>query len=93
MYMGTSLIKKTPLLGPYSRTILRVLWRSYGAGGGLFLMIEVHLCQPSIQPVQNPCTSHLSTPYEIVDLYRTSPDFGERQKNSRTCTRQIYMGK
>ena len=27
-YRGTSLIRNTPLLGPYSRTIPRVLWRS-----------------------------------------------------------------
>ena len=40
-YRGTSLIRNTPLLGPYSRTIPRVLWRSQG--GGLFLMSEVPL--------------------------------------------------
>jgi len=34
--MGTSLIRNTPLLGPYSRTIPRVLWWSLG-GGGSFL--------------------------------------------------------
>ena len=28
VYRGASLIRKTPLLGPYSRTILRVLWWS-----------------------------------------------------------------
>ena len=28
MYRGTSLIRNTPLLGPYSRTIPRVLWWS-----------------------------------------------------------------
>ena len=40
VYRGTSLIGNTPLLGPYSRTIPRVL----GArGGGLFLMSEVPL--------------------------------------------------
>jgi len=27
-YRGTSLIRNTPLLGPYSRTIPRVLWWS-----------------------------------------------------------------
>ena len=38
-YRGTSLIRNTPLLGPYSRT--RVLW--WSKGGGLFLMSEVPL--------------------------------------------------
>ena len=40
-YRGTSLMSNTPLLGPYSRTIPRVLWRR--KGGGLFLMSEVPL--------------------------------------------------
>ena len=40
-YRGTSLIRNTPLLGPYSRTMPRALWRS--KGGGLFLMSEVTL--------------------------------------------------
>jgi len=30
LYRGTSLIRKTPLLGPYRRTIPRVLWWSWG---------------------------------------------------------------
>ena len=30
--MGTSLIRNTPLLGPYRRTIHRVLWWSWGGG-------------------------------------------------------------
>jgi len=29
-YRGTSLIRNTPLLGPYSRTIPRVLWWCQG---------------------------------------------------------------
>ena len=33
--MGTLLIRNTPLLGPYNRTIPRVLWRSYGGGGAV----------------------------------------------------------
>ena len=36
-----SLMRNTPLLGPYSRTVLRVLWWSWR--GGLFLMSEVPL--------------------------------------------------
>ena len=40
-YRGTSIIKNTPLLGPYSGTIPRVLWQSLG--GGLSLMSEVPL--------------------------------------------------
>ena len=40
-YRGTSPVRNTPLLGPYSKTIPRVLWWSYG--GGLFLMGEVPL--------------------------------------------------
>ena len=38
---GTSLIRNTPLLGPCSRTIPRVL--CWSQGGGLFLMSEVLL--------------------------------------------------
>ena len=41
VYRGTSLIRNTPLLGPYSRTIPVVIWWSWG--GGLFLMSEVPL--------------------------------------------------
>ena len=41
VYRGTSLIRITPLIGPYSRTIPRVLW--WSQGGGLFLMSEVPL--------------------------------------------------
>ena len=40
-YRGTSLIRNTPLLRPYSRNMPRALWRPYG--GGLFLMSEVLL--------------------------------------------------
>ena len=40
-YRGASLIRNPPLLGPYSRTIPRVLW--WSQGGGLFLMSEVPL--------------------------------------------------
>ena len=32
-YRGTSLISDTPLLGPYRRTLPRVLWWSFGGGG------------------------------------------------------------
>ena len=40
-YRGTSVIRNTPLLGPYRRTIPSViLWSK---GGGLFLMSEVLL--------------------------------------------------
>jgi len=40
-YRGTSLIKNNPLLGPYSRTMNRALWWSWGKG--LFFMSEVFL--------------------------------------------------
>ena len=40
-YRGTSLIRNSAPLGPYSRTIPRVLW--WSQGGGLFLMSEVSL--------------------------------------------------
>ena len=40
LYRGTSLIKITPLQGPYSRTIPGFIW---WFGGGLFLMGEVPL--------------------------------------------------
>jgi len=49
-YRGTSLIRNTPLLGPYSRTIPKVIWWSWG--GGLFLMSEVPLYQPRAFPVR-----------------------------------------
>ena len=41
-YRGTSLMKNMPFLGPYSKTLSRVLW--WSQGGGLFLMSEVPLC-------------------------------------------------
>ena len=37
----TSLIRNTPLIGTYSRTIPRVLW--WSLGGDLFIMSEVPL--------------------------------------------------
>ena len=40
-YRGTSLIRNTPFLGPYRRTIPGVL--RWSKGGGLFLMSEVLL--------------------------------------------------
>ena len=40
-YRGTSLIRNSAPLGPYSRTMPRALW--WSEGGGLFLMIEVPL--------------------------------------------------
>ena len=41
VYRGTSLIRNTPLLGPYSRNMPRALWKPWE--GGLFLMSEVHV--------------------------------------------------
>ena len=41
VYRGTSFISDSPLLGPYSRTLPRVLW--WSKGRGLFLMSEVPL--------------------------------------------------
>ena len=38
LYRGTLLIRHTPLLGPYRRTIPRALWWSWG--GGQFLVSE-----------------------------------------------------
>ena len=38
---GTSLIRNSPLVGPYSRTMSRALW--WPKGGGVFLMSEVPL--------------------------------------------------
>ena len=40
-YGGTSLIRNSPPLGPYSRTKSRALW--WSKGGALFLMSEVPL--------------------------------------------------
>ena len=39
IYMGTSLIRNNPLLGPYSRTMRRAI--SWSEGVGRFLMGEV----------------------------------------------------
>ena len=41
LYSGTSLIKNTPLLGPYSGTVPRVI--RWSERGELFLMSEVPL--------------------------------------------------
>ena len=41
LYRGTSLIRNSAPLGPYSRTMPGALWWSYG--GGLFLMSEAPL--------------------------------------------------
>ena len=41
IYRGTSLIRKRLTLGPYSRTMARVLWWPWE--GGLFLMSQVPL--------------------------------------------------
>ena len=41
VYRGTSLMRNTPLLGTYSRSIPSVIYLS--RGGGLFLMREVPL--------------------------------------------------
>ena len=41
LYRGTSLTRKRAPLGPYSRTMPRALWRSWG--GWLFVMSEVPL--------------------------------------------------
>ena len=46
-YRGTSLIRNSAPLGPYSRTMPRALWWSYG--GGRFLMSEVPLYRASAQ--------------------------------------------
>ena len=41
LYRGTSLIRNSLLLGPYSRTVPRALWGSWG--GGLCLISEALL--------------------------------------------------
>ena len=41
MCRGTSLIRNSPLVGPYSRTMSRALWWPWG--GGVFLISEVLL--------------------------------------------------
>jgi len=41
IYRGTSLIRNSLSLGPYSRTVPRALW--WSEGGGRFLMSEVPL--------------------------------------------------
>jgi hypothetical protein len=47
-YRGTSLMRGTPLIGPYRRTIPRVLW--WSQGGGLFLMSELPLYRRPLVP-------------------------------------------
>ena len=56
---STSLVRNTPLLGPYSRTTIP---RSYGGPGGgrLFLMSEVPLYQ------RNPVERNLASQYRRV---------------------------
>ena len=44
IHRGTSLIRNCPPIGPYSRTMPRALWRSWG--GAQFLMSEVPLYRP-----------------------------------------------
>ena len=56
MYRGTSLIRNTPLLGLYNRTIPTVLW--WFLKGDLFLVSEVTLFGPST--VLNPDTGQAS---------------------------------
>ena len=51
-YRGTSLIRNSVPLGPYSRKLPRAFWRP--SGGELFLLSEVHLSSPSIQPQKVP---------------------------------------
>jgi len=41
-YRGTSLIRKSAPLGPYSRSIPRALWWSWGGGGGLLSEVPLH---------------------------------------------------
>ena len=50
VYRGTSLIRKHPFLGPYSRAMPRALW--WSEGGGCFLMSEVPLYLPPGGPVE-----------------------------------------
>ena len=56
MYRGTSLIRNSPLLEPYSRTVPRALW--WPQGVVLFLMSEV-LLYPSPQNGTKPSLSSL----------------------------------
>jgi len=42
-YRGTSRIRNSAPLGPYSRSMSRALW--WSLGGWLFLMSEVPLCR------------------------------------------------
>ena len=52
-YIGTSLIRNSTSLGPYSRTVPRALWRPYG--GGLFIMSEVPLYSSGARAEQASC--------------------------------------
>jgi len=49
-YRGTSLIRKRPTLGPYTRPMPMALWRS--EGGGRFLVIGPSRTRPSREGIQ-----------------------------------------
>jgi len=77
-YRGTSLIRNTPLLEPYSRTIPRVIWWSWG--GGLFLMSEVPLQGPCFMVVSLPFVAHAMLEsfrsFRFFELRRRAPNIG-----------------
>ena len=52
MYRGTSLIRDSPLLGPYSRPMPRAPW--WSQGGGQFLASKLPLYSPEGLFVGNP---------------------------------------
>jgi hypothetical protein len=55
-YKVTSLTKNNPLLGPYSRTMSKAIWWSYGRG--VFLMSEVPLYGSPPETCHRPSHSH-----------------------------------
>ena len=71
VYRGTSLIRTPPLLGPYRRTTLGVLW--WSRRGGLFLMSKVPLYPEysrsngprQARPTQQGYLAHKKTPTSL----------------------------
>ena len=68
-YRGTSLIRNTPLLGPYKRTMFKALWRSWG--GGLFLMGEVPLYSAHHAPLRSQPVQE--TPFCCIKVDKSGP--------------------
>jgi hypothetical protein len=86
-YGGTSLMRNTPLLGPYSRTIPRVLWWSQVEG--LFLMSEVPLYGGTFKTCSDRNGSSAVRP-AVVNLTGKGDDF-KLASNEVYCTNALLF--